>query len=115
MPKNGFYAEYHSKGPGANHVSRVSWSHQLTQTEAKEYTPGNILKGKDNWNFKKFKIISRSSANMLSYDKNFRILLLTAIFVAFQMLLKPRMSLAFRVLKVSEDTPPEDAAVKFIS
>lgn len=51
--KTAFYAEYDSKGPGANHVSRVSWSHQLTQTEAKEYTPGNILKGKDNWNFKK--------------------------------------------------------------
>lgn len=51
--KTAFYAEFHSKGSGANSASRVRWSHQLSQAEAKEYTPGNILKGKDNWNFKK--------------------------------------------------------------
>lgn len=51
--KTAFYAEYHSKGSGANDASRVSWSHQLTQSEAKQYTSDNILKGKDNWNFKK--------------------------------------------------------------
>jgi len=51
--KTAFYAEYHSKGSGANSASRVGWSHQLKQAEAKEYTAGNILKGKDNWNFRK--------------------------------------------------------------
>lgn len=51
--KTAFYAEFNSKGSGAGSVARVSWSHQLTQAEAKKYTPGNILKGKDNWNFKK--------------------------------------------------------------
>lgn len=51
--KTAFYAEFNSKGSGADNTSRVSWSHQLTQIKAKEYTSGNILKGKDNWNFKK--------------------------------------------------------------
>lgn len=51
--KTTFYAESYSKGPGANIMQRVSWSHQLTQQERKKYTTDNILKGKDNWNVKK--------------------------------------------------------------
>lgn len=51
--KTTFYAEFNSKGSGANSISRVNWSHQLNQSEAKKYTLGNILKGKDNWNAKK--------------------------------------------------------------
>ncbi|MFL9835352.1 pectinesterase family protein [Chryseobacterium terrae] len=51
--KTTFYAEYNSKGKGANPSRRVSWSHQLTKDQAKKYTAKNILKGKDNWNFKK--------------------------------------------------------------
>ncbi|MGC4129159.1 MAG: pectinesterase family protein [Bergeyella sp.] len=50
--KTAFYAEYNSKGIGANPDKRVNWSHQLTKKEAKEYSPKNILSGKDNWNFK---------------------------------------------------------------
>lgn len=38
-----FYAEYDSKGPGAHPSSRVSWSHQLTDEEAKAYTLENIF------------------------------------------------------------------------
>lgn len=45
--KTAFYAEYKSYGPGANASSRVSWSKQLTDKEAKCYTPTKIL---DNWN-----------------------------------------------------------------
>lgn len=41
-----FYAEYQSKGAGANKEKRVSWSHQLTQEEAKEYTLEKVL---GNW------------------------------------------------------------------
>lgn len=48
-----FYAEYDSKGAGANVSKRVSWSHQLTKEESKKYTSQNILKGNDNWNPKK--------------------------------------------------------------
>ena len=42
-----FYAEYKNSGPGFKPQSRVAWSHQLSDEEAKEYTLENIL---DNWN-----------------------------------------------------------------
>jgi pectinesterase len=45
-----YYAEYHSKGPGARPESRVKWSHQLTDEEAMAYTVQNILRGTDGWN-----------------------------------------------------------------
>jgi len=51
--KTTFYAEYNSKGAGADVSKRVSWSHQLTNEQSKKYSAKNILKGKDNWNFKR--------------------------------------------------------------
>ncbi|HEY9044881.1 MAG TPA: pectinesterase family protein [Ohtaekwangia sp.] len=48
--KTTFYAEYKSTGPGANPTARVSWSHQLTDREAKIYTLRTILAGADHWN-----------------------------------------------------------------
>ncbi len=48
--KTTFYAEYNSTGNGANVVSRVPWSHQLTKKESQLYTARNILKGSDEWN-----------------------------------------------------------------
>lgn len=50
--KTTFYAEYNSKGIGANSEKRVFWSHQLSKKEAKAYSIKNILSGNDNWNFK---------------------------------------------------------------
>lgn len=47
-----FYGEFNSRGNGANSEKRVSWSHQLSKKEAKEYSIKNILAGKDNWNLK---------------------------------------------------------------
>ncbi|WP_205509141.1 pectinesterase family protein [Longitalea arenae] len=41
--KTAFYAEYNSKGPGANPEGRAAWSHQLTKKQAKEYTLKNIF------------------------------------------------------------------------
>jgi pectinesterase len=41
--KTAYYAEYKSKGPGANPSGRVKWSHQLTKKEAKQYTLKNIF------------------------------------------------------------------------
>ncbi len=38
-----FYAEYENFGPGARPLSRVTWSHQLTDAEAALYTIRNIL------------------------------------------------------------------------
>ena len=38
-----FYAEYNNYGPGASPETRVSWSHQLTEEEAKEYTKEKVL------------------------------------------------------------------------
>ncbi|WEK20289.1 MAG: pectinesterase family protein [Candidatus Pedobacter colombiensis] len=43
--KTAFYAEYKSKGIGAQPEKRVSWSHQLSDQEAKEYTVTQIFKG----------------------------------------------------------------------
>ena len=39
-----FYAEYKNYGPGASPETRVSWSHQLTEEEAAEYTKEKVLK-----------------------------------------------------------------------
>lgn len=50
--KTAYYAEYKSHGPGATLTERVPWSHQLTDDEAEEYTPKNILSGDDNWDFR---------------------------------------------------------------
>lgn len=44
-----FYAEYRSKGPGANPDARVSWSRQLTDAQAAAFSAENFLKGTDNW------------------------------------------------------------------
>jgi len=42
--KNAFYAEYNNSGEGFQPNKRVSWSHQLTKTEADQYSIENILK-----------------------------------------------------------------------
>lgn len=41
--KTAFYAEYNSKGPGANPSKRVPWSKQLTKKQARKYTLKNIF------------------------------------------------------------------------
>ncbi len=43
-----FYAEYNSKGNGANPLKRVQWSHQLTESTG--YSLQEILNGNDGWN-----------------------------------------------------------------
>jgi pectinesterase len=54
--KTAYYAEFKSKGPGANLVDRVVWSHQLTDEEVKMYFTALIFGKKagsvpytDNW------------------------------------------------------------------
>ncbi len=42
--KTAFFAEYKSSGFGANPSSRVKWSHQLTDEEAKKFLPENFMK-----------------------------------------------------------------------
>lgn len=42
--KNTFYAEYNNSGEGFQPAKRVSWSHQLTKSEAEQYSIENILK-----------------------------------------------------------------------
>lgn len=41
--KTTYYAEYQSTGPGANPKARVKWAKQLTDKEAKEFTPEVVL------------------------------------------------------------------------
>ena len=44
-----YYAEYESKGPGANPKGREKWSHQLTAEEAKKWSPREFVRGSDGW------------------------------------------------------------------
>ena len=41
--KTAYYAEFESRGPGANTAGRVAWSKQLTKNEVKKYTLKNIF------------------------------------------------------------------------
>ncbi len=45
-----FYAEYKNTGAGASPGTRLPWTKQLTDKEAKNYTIKNILGGADQWN-----------------------------------------------------------------
>lgn len=45
-----FYAEFKSSGQGASPKTRLSWTKQLSEKEAKIYTLKNILSGTDQWN-----------------------------------------------------------------
>lgn len=47
--KQTYYAEYGSTGPGFVKEQRVSWSHQLTKRELKQYTLKNIFSGGNKW------------------------------------------------------------------
>ncbi|HEV8591660.1 MAG TPA: pectate lyase, partial [Pyrinomonadaceae bacterium] len=48
--KMAYFAEYKSSGPGANDAARVKWSHQLSETESKNFRAEEFLKGDDGWN-----------------------------------------------------------------
>jgi pectinesterase len=50
------YAEFRSRGEGANSQSRVAWSRQLSQTEAEALTMEKVLGGADGWNPKAIEI-----------------------------------------------------------
>jgi Pectin methylesterase len=47
--KTSRYAEFNSTGAGANSKARVSWSRQLTKSEAKKITAKSVLSGDDGW------------------------------------------------------------------
>jgi pectinesterase len=47
--KTTFYAEYKSIGLGASAKTRLPWTVQLNDKEAKNYTIKNILRGTDHW------------------------------------------------------------------
>lgn len=51
--KTAYFAEYNSRGAGANAERRVKWARQLSKDEAKAFFAENFLKGADNWNPKK--------------------------------------------------------------
>ena len=48
--KTARYSEFNSTGPGATPGGRVSWSHQLTNSQAKAITIKKVLGGADGWN-----------------------------------------------------------------
>ena len=44
------FAEFRSRGPGANPTKRVKWSRQLSDAEAAVITVETVLRGDDGWN-----------------------------------------------------------------
>lgn len=44
-----FYAEYNSRGPGAEHTCRPAWTAVLNQEQAGEYTREHVLGRGENW------------------------------------------------------------------
>jgi pectinesterase len=48
--KTSRYAEFNSKGPGANPKGRVAWSRQLSKSQASAITVKKVLAGNDQWN-----------------------------------------------------------------
>ncbi len=44
-----YYAEYRNTGPGADRSKRVTWSHQLTKKERKQYTLERVFDGNGGW------------------------------------------------------------------
>ncbi len=50
--KTAFYAEYGCHGPGADSSGRVSWSHQLSDAQAGDYTIDKVMYNSDSdtWN-----------------------------------------------------------------
>ena len=44
-----YFAEYGSTGPGASPSTRLPWTHQLTEQQAKQYLPKTFLAGSDRW------------------------------------------------------------------
>ena len=55
--KTARYAEFNSRGPGANPKARVSWSKQLTSAQAKRITVRAVLSGSDKWDPRSIHII----------------------------------------------------------
>ncbi len=51
--KTAYFAEFGSRGAGANAQARAKWIHQLTKEEAQKFETENFLKGKDGWNPKR--------------------------------------------------------------
>jgi len=47
--KTARYAEFNSKGPGANPRARVAWSKQLSSSQSKRITVRAVLSGSDQW------------------------------------------------------------------
>lgn len=56
--KTARYAEFNSRGPGANPRARAAWARQLTKAEARAITLEKVLSGHDGWNPKTGKIRS---------------------------------------------------------
>lgn len=46
--KTAYFAEYNNTGPGSSTSGRISWAHQLTASEAQQYTVNNFL-NQDGW------------------------------------------------------------------
>jgi len=51
--KTARYAEFNSRGPGANPPARVPWARQLTRAEADAFTSEKVLSGPDGWDPKR--------------------------------------------------------------
>ena len=60
--KTARYAEFNSKGPGANPKARVTWSKQLSSAQAKRITVRDVLSGSDKWDPRSICMIAEPKA-----------------------------------------------------
>jgi PelA/Pel-15E family pectate lyase len=68
--KTAYYAEYRSKGPGANADGRVSWSHQLTAEESRDYSLAAIFRGWKPGSISTAQATDPLAENMLIYQRS---------------------------------------------
>jgi pectinesterase len=47
--KTARFVEFNNHGEGARPAQRVAWSRQLSDEEAEEFSPANVLSGEDGW------------------------------------------------------------------
>jgi pectinesterase len=65
--KTAYYAEYENSGQGAGTEKRISWSRQLTDQEAKEYTLENIFANLNSTVLQEFNWFQQNSATPFNW------------------------------------------------
>ncbi|MCX2479853.1 pectate lyase [Pedobacter sp. MC2016-15] len=68
--KTAYYAEYKSKGPGAQPEQRVSWSHQLDDAAAREYSLNTVFRGWKPGTISTVQALDPVAENIITYQRS---------------------------------------------